>query len=104
MSRKVDECKPLRRGIRPSSITYSTLIAAYGHADEETKAKNAFNEMLELRLVPDDYTFVGLMLAPAARGDVVGCLDVRRRMRSCGVSSTVHVYNELIRRGGAPKP
>jgi pentatricopeptide repeat protein len=91
----------LKYGIAPSSVTYSTLIAAYGHAGEDERAHKRFKEMLAVsspqRLLPDDYTFVGLMLAPAGRGDIPTCVDIKRQMTALGVDPTVHVYNELMR-------
>lgn len=90
----------VEHGVSPSTVTYSTLIAAYGHAGEEARANARFSEMLKRTdpvLAPDDYTCVGLMLAPAGRGDVHACLEIKRRMSELGVAPTVHVYNELIR-------
>ena len=88
----------LVRGMKPSAVTYSTLIAAYGHGGEDTRANICFREMVfEKKLVPDDYTFVGLMLAPAARGELAVCHEIMLRMSDLGVLPSVHVYNQLIR-------
>jgi pentatricopeptide repeat protein len=86
-------------GVPPSAVSYSTLIAAYGAAGEEERANKRFKEMVDVSppLVPDDYTFVGLMLAPAGRGDIPMCLEIKRQMPAYGVKPTVHVYNELMR-------
>ena len=84
-------------GLVPSAVTYSTLIAAYGYSGEQDRAETKFKEMLRRGLKPDDYTFVGLMVAPASRGDFASCLDIKERMGALNVTPTVHIYNELIR-------
>ena len=54
--------------VSQSTITYSTLIAAYGRSGEQKRASARYTEMLAKGLKPDDYTFVGLMLSPASCG------------------------------------
>jgi pentatricopeptide repeat protein len=89
-------------GATPSSVTFSVLIAAYGRGDREDKANISFKEMLDAGLKPDDYTFVGLMLAPATRGDLATCMEIKRFMKNKhGVEPTVHVWNECVRAADA---
>ena len=60
--------------------------------------------MIERGLKPDDYTVVGLLLAPAGRGDLATCVETKEEMRrKHGVEATVHVYNELIRAASVGK-
>jgi|MDSW01.1.fsa_nt_gb pentatricopeptide repeat protein len=85
-------------GIKPSTVTYSTLIFSYGHGNEEQRANLCFNKMMMApELSPDDYTFVGLLRGPSTRGDLSRCQEIKSSMSSFGVVPTVHVYNELIR-------
>jgi pentatricopeptide repeat protein len=79
------------------------LIAAYGNGGEQERAESKFKEMLARGLQPDDYTFVGLMICPASRGDYVTCLDIKDRMVAHDVTPTVHIYNEIIRAAGISK-
>ncbi len=89
-------------GATPSSVTFSVLIAAYGRGDEEDLANISFKEMLDAGLRPDDYTFVGLMLAPATRGDLATCMEIKRFMKNKhGIEPTVHVWNECVRAADA---
>ena len=82
----------------PSAVTYGTLISAYGRGGEEDRARARFAEMRARGFAPDDYAFVGLMQAPASRGDVARCAEIEREMRAVyALEPTVHVYNELIR-------
>ena len=89
-------------GVTPSSVTFSVLIAAYGRGDREDEANISFKEMLDAGLKPDDYTFVGLMLAPATRGDLATCMEIKRFMKNKhGIDPTVHVWNECVRAADA---
>ena len=47
----------------PDTISYETLIAAYGLAGQAAKAESFFNSMLEAGHLPRDYAFCGLIAA-----------------------------------------
>jgi len=82
--------------IRPSRVTYSTLISAYGRSGKTELARKVFLQMLAKRIEPDDYTFVGLMLGPATAGNFRECAKIASEMKDYGVKPTVHTYNTLI--------
>ena len=83
--------------IQPSRVTYSTLISAYGRSGQTELARKAFNKMLARRIVPDDYSFVGLMLGPASQGNIRECEKIAKEMKEdYGLAHTVHTYNTLI--------
>eukprot|EP00798_Chlamydomonas_sp_ICE-L_P012469 gene12469-15676_t len=88
----------------PDTITYETLIAAYGMAGLAAKAEAAFRTMVyERGLIPRDYAYCGLIASHSLAGDTKSALGVRQRMLREGNSLTVHVYNALIaacERGG----
>lgn len=50
-------------GLRPSQITYNTLLQVYGKMGHVTKAMALFRRMLEDGQRPDEYTGVSLLLA-----------------------------------------
>lgn len=47
----------------PDSVTYETLIAAYGMAGQVDQAEIAFKYMVEAKYTPRDYAYCGLIAA-----------------------------------------
>lgn len=94
---QVDVCEILFNEVEePDSVTYETVIAAYGMAGLVDKAENAFSMMLAANLKPRDYAYCGLIAAHSMAGDWESALTVRTRMQRALAALTVHVYNALI--------
>ena len=47
----------------PDSVTYETLIAAYGMAGQADQAEIAFKYMVDANYTPRDYAYCGLIAA-----------------------------------------
>jgi len=71
--------------VKPSAVTYGILIKSYGYANQLDNAFNAFLQMKENKLVPNDITYGCLIDACIKNGNLNRALKVYYDMKKDGV-------------------
>ncbi|KAF2401133.1 hypothetical protein EJ06DRAFT_521019 [Trichodelitschia bisporula] len=101
-ARRIDEClmhftAMRQRGIRPTSVTYGTVVNALCRVSDEALAEELFAEMEAMpNYKPRPAPYHSLMqffLAQHDRGKVLGYYE---KMRKRGIAPTPHTYKLLI--------
>ena len=102
-ARRIDDClfyfaKMRNLGIRPTSVTYGTIVNALCRVSDEKFAEEIFEEMegcANYKPRPAPYHSL-MQLFLTTRRDRVKVLSYYERMRSKGIQPTVHTYKLLI--------
>ena len=83
-------------GLRPTQVTYGTLIARAGSCRQPKVAVSYYREMLRRGIQPDAQTHNSLINAFVKAGENEKALQVAESMRQRGVVPTLVTYNTLL--------
>ncbi|KAF8394099.1 hypothetical protein HHK36_020304 [Tetracentron sinense] len=85
------------QGIKPSRITYNTLIDAYGKAGRFKEMESTLAEMLLQRECdPDDWTMNSTLRAFGSSGQIETMERCYEKFQSAGISPNIRTFNILI--------
>lgn len=85
-----------REGPLPDAITFNTIIAAAGRAQDSQTAVNLFREMSNSGVEPTERTFGALLHAFATVGDAAGASNVLRSLHTAGMKPNAVMYTSFI--------
>ncbi|QDZ24823.1 hypothetical protein A3770_14p73410 [Chloropicon primus] len=84
-------------GIAPDRVSYETLIAAYAHVGDYSKANEVFKEMRTKGFVPTDYAYAGRIKAYAKNNMWRECVLILKEVEEeQGIQPSVHIYNAVL--------
>ena len=86
----------LQAGLRPTQVTFGTLIARAGTWRQPRTAVSYYREMLRRGIVPDAQTHNSLINAFVKAGDLGKACQVAASMAQRGVQPTLVTYNTLL--------
>jgi pentatricopeptide repeat protein len=85
-----------REGPLPDTVTFNTVIAAAGRAQDPQRALDLFCEMSNFDLQPTERTFGALLHAFATVGDASGAASVLRSLSAAGIQPNAVMYTSFI--------
>ena len=102
-ARRIDDClfyfaEMRARGLRPTSVTYGTIVNALCRVSDERFAQDLFDEMESMHNYkprPAPYNSMMQFFLTTKR-DSSKVLEYYQRMQSRGIKSTMHTYKLLI--------
>ena len=83
-------------GIKPSVVTFSSLIHALGTAGQWQAAIEAFASMEKANVAPNEYTYSSLMAALRRGGERQRAQQLFEEMKDKGLQPTAHLYTVLM--------
>ncbi|XP_057479768.1 pentatricopeptide repeat-containing protein At5g48730, chloroplastic isoform X2 [Actinidia eriantha] len=85
------------QGIKPSTITYNTLIDAYGKAKKFAKMESTIVEMLhEGQCEPDAWTMNSTLRAFGSSGQIETMEKCYEKFQSAGIQPNIKTFNILL--------
>jgi pentatricopeptide repeat protein len=85
-----------REGPLPDTVTFNTVMAAAGRAQDPQRALDLFCEVSNFDLQPTERTFGALLHAFATVGDANGAASVLRSLSTAGIQPNAVMYTSFI--------
>jgi pentatricopeptide repeat protein len=85
-----------REGPLPDTVTFNTVMAAAGRAQDPQRALDLFCEMSNFDLQPTERTFGALLHAFATVGDASGAASVLKSLSKAGIQPNAVMYTSFI--------
>jgi pentatricopeptide repeat protein len=90
--------------VKPSLVTFNTLISACGKAGKYSEALDLYERMQQSGLDPDSFTICSLITAAGKVGRWRAALELFQEFCRSRGRPNVAVYNALVRPGRLPSP